>query len=166
MPDDQQLEDDPETLRARIAALEADSAGLALDNAMLAAGVDLDSKTGQMFRKAWDGGPDVEKIKTEAAEIQGALKAPPAPPATELGNVDNTTDVEREPGEEGQFAERTALTTGDPGGQADPNPQTEALKQLDERVAAGARIEDAGGLALQALVEAANGGDLRVLANG
>lgn len=162
MPDDQEDGAVDQIDPAEHAALKAELAALNAKTAMLEAGVDLSTPTGKMFLRAYDGDVDVEKIKVAAAEIPGVLKAPPAPAEGEAATGEGD-GVVREPGEEGQFAERSALTTGDAAGQADPNPQTEALKALNERVAGGARIEDAGGLALQALVEAANQGDLRVL---
>lgn len=156
MPDDpnEEVEQiDP----ADMAALRAELAATKLDNAMLEAGIDLASPTGKMFRKAWDGDPDVEKIKTSAAEIPGAIKPLAVVPAEGDGE-------DREPGEDGQFKERAALTNEAPAGAEDPDPKLEAWGALDAEIARGARSEDAMGTAMQMLVSAANKGDTRVLA--
>lgn len=157
MPDDPQLEDadpiDPTehaNLVAKVAALEAKAA-------MLEAGVDLSTPTGKMFLRAYDGAPDVDAIKTAAAEIPGALRV--------LEVVkDPTDDEQREPGEAEQFGERNALTTDGAAGAEDPDPKTETFGALDLEIQQGARAEDAMGNAMQRLVAAANAGDPRVLA--
>lgn len=159
MPDDQTLdhEDDPIDPEAH-AALKAELAQVKVDNAMLAAGIDLESATGKMFRKAWDGDPDVEKIKSAAAEIPGAIKAAPEP-----APADGDGEPDREAGEATQFAERAALTSEGAAGVENPDPRKGAFEGLDEALAGGARFEDASADALRSLVGAANAGDRRVM---
>lgn len=159
-PEDLTPEDALQAARDELAALRKEREALALDNAMLSAGVDLASKTGQMFRKAWDGDADVDKIKAEAADIVGVLKptvAPVADGADEDGHV-------REPGETDQLDERAAFGSEGGAGAPDVNPATEAWRQLDGEIAAGARLENAASGALHVLTAAAMTGDERVMA--
>lgn len=157
MPDDQlDHEDDPIDPEAH-AALVRELATVKVDNAMLAAGIDLDSPTGKMFRKAWDGDPDVEKIKTAAAEIPGAIKSVEAAP------VEGDGEPEREEGEQTQFAERAALTSEGAAGVENPDPRKGAFEGIDAALADGARFDDAGANALRELTAAANAGDTRVM---
>lgn len=157
MADDPTLDEtDPIDPAAHQAALD-EIAGLKIDNAMLAAGVDTSSPIGAMFRKAYDGDPDVEKIRTAATAIPGVLKTVEAPAAA------TAEEPDREPGEEGQLADRAALTGGDAAGAEDPNPKAVAFDGAKEAIANGARVEDAMGMAIEQMVTAANGGDKRVL---
>jgi hypothetical protein len=128
-----------------------------IDNAMLQAGVDLDSPTGKMFRKAWDGDADADAIKAGAAEIPGALRSVPEPPAPDIQGE------AREEGEADQFGERSAFASGDAAGAEDPDPKVTAIDELHADIDGGARVEDAVGATMRKLVAAANAGDTRVM---
>lgn len=158
MPDDQTLDETDPIDPAAHAALQQTNASLAIDNAMLRAGIDLDTPVGKMFRKAWDGEADVEKIKTAAADIPGAIRTVEAPAPAAAAE-----EPEREEGEAGQLAARTALTTGDAAGLEDPNPQTTAFDRARQTLDNGGRRADAMSGAIGDLVDAAMAGDTRVL---
>lgn len=94
-------------------------ANLALENALLKAGVDLETPGGQLVKDAWTGKtPEMEAIKTHWDLVK------PAPPATE---PIPDPEPERIVGEAGQAAERRDLVSS---AVVEPNPELE-----DPRVA-------------------------------
>lgn len=130
---------------------------LARENAMLRAGVDLDSKAGTYFAKGYDGELTADAIKAEAAEIPGVLRGQTAvtpPPAAPEPNVD-----------EGAADERLGLASnaGKPNVDEGVDPYTGAMKAFDEALFRNPSRERAATAALSKIVEAANSGDKRVI---
>lgn len=136
-------------LREKNKQLEAQLAEAAEAKRQLAfvrAGVDLDSKVGQLFYKAYDGELDVEALKAEAAEL-GALSGtkPPAKSEDE-GHSDE---------EQRSTDERQGLATGYKSEEArGPHPKDVALKAGRDALDQGARNEDAIGEAFRIIAEA------------
>ena len=127
------------------------------ENAMLRAGVDLDSKTGQMFAKAYDGELTTEAITAEAAEV-GAMRkaAEPSPePVTDTASSDEVADIEQ------MQAISSNSTTSD--GVADRPPYELAREAYEASRKAGEPQEWAEAAALSQIMAAANAGDERVL---
>lgn len=139
-------------------------AELALENALLRAGVDLDSEQGKLVRQAWTGQtPDLEAIKTQWELVK------PAPPATEP-----IPDPEpaRIAGEASQAAERrdlaaTSVVEPNP---TDVDPSVAAVQAgLDvltppPGMKAGTR-DNAQAAVVHTILEAAANNDARVLVN-
>lgn len=160
---------DPETTTEPPASPEAPTidpaahANLALENALLRAGVDLETPAGQLVQQAWTGRtPDLEAIKAHWEIVQPApLAAEQLPPAE--------TRID---GEANQASERRGLAATSV---VEPNPE-----DVDPRVAAvkagldvlappdgrsaGTRL-DAQAATVHTLLEAAGRGDGRVLVN-
>jgi hypothetical protein len=138
-------------------------AALALDNALLRAGVDLDSPQGQLVADAWRGRePQVEQIKASWELVKPALAVPePAEP-----------EPERIQGEMNQAAERRELNANSV---VEPNPEDQDPRQvaikagldvlappMGSSIGAGTN-DDAMAAAFHVIAEAAGRGDSRVL---
>lgn len=167
-------DDDPPAIRqmrdalkreqARASQAEANAASnaeLARENAFLKAGVDLESPVGKMFTRAYDGELDADAIKAEAAQV-GALLDRSDQPTTTPGATSVTPDDIR------QTQERQALANdGVPPGLVDDgsdvDPLDEGYRRYHERLAAGARREDAAAEVIDRIIDAAARGDERVL---
>lgn len=137
-------------------------AEVALENALLRAGVDLESEQGKLVKAAWTGHtPDLEAIKTQWQLVK------PAPPATEP-----IPDPEpaRIAGEASQAAERRDLSANSV---VEPSP--EDVDPRDASVQAGLDVmspppgrragtrDNAQAAVVHTLLEAAASGDGRVL---
>lgn len=135
-----------------------------LENALLRAGVDLDSPQGKLVQQAWDGKPiDADAIKAQW-EMVRPQDAPPEPPAPE-----------RVEGEELQGEERRVLASSstvepDP---TDRDPKVESMKRAHEvlspppgSLTRQGTNEDAIATALRIRGDAAVAGDARVLIQG
>ena len=116
--------------------------------AFLKAGVDTDSKAGQLLFKAYDGDLDTDLIKAEAEEL-GILKdaAPPPPPEPENSEADVRVAQERRDLAADQIA---------------PEKQTESPydvghRQFQEMLDAGRPKEDSAARFIHTVLEAASG---------
>ncbi len=161
-PDQEPASQSPRDLReaakrARKVAAERDAARREL--ALVKAGVDTDSKMGQLFARAYDGDLDVEKIKAEWAEIAGPQTSTPTP-EPELAPEPAIT-----PDEASSTAARQALANGSPADlpSADPDPRQTAVEAGDAIVAAGGTRDAALAASADALIAAAINGDRRVI---
>ena len=120
--------------------------------AFLKAGVDLDSKAGQLLLKAYDGELDKDAIRAEADEI-GALTS-------------GFTPVEDTGSDEQASEERAALANeAVPPEATTENPYDQGHKEYREMVAAGRPTEDAAATFVRTVIDAAGAGDERVIAN-
>ena len=124
--------------------------------AFLKAGVDTDTKAGQLLYKAYDGELDTESIQAEWAELVPATAAPPPEPET----VD-ATDT--------QVAQQRQDLAGD---SVPPENQTESPydaghREFREMVDAGRPTEDSAARFIHTVLEAAGGTnpDQRVLSD-
>lgn len=139
-----------------------DHRALQLENALLKAGVDLNTDQGKLIARAWTGqNPEVEAIAREWELVKPAPVVVEAPPP----------EPERLEGEGGQAAERGALASSvvvEPNPE-DKDPRTEAVllgtQALTPRTGqpAGTHM-DAMAVGVHTLMEAASRGDSRVLA--
>lgn len=136
-------------------------AQLALENALLRAGVDLESPRGQLVKDAWEGrAPDLEAIKAH-----WELVRPPEAPVEPLAAVEARIE-----GEQGQAEERRDLSAQSV---VEPNPEdvdprkaaaqaaTDVLAPPDGR-SPGTRIDSAAAY-IHSVADAAARGDRRVL---
>lgn len=122
------------------------------ENAMLRAGIDLDSPLGAMFARAYEGELTKEAIVAAATEV-GAIGQAAPPPGSEI------TDDERR-----QMDERAGAAAGaQPPTDAshEPPPRERALKEGFDAIDHGATNEEALMAGLDVLATAAIGGDER-----
>ena len=124
--------------------------------AFLKAGVDTDTKAGQLLYKAYDGDLETEAIQAEWSELVPAAAAPPPEPET----VD-ATDT--------QVAEQRRDLAGD---SVPPENQTESPydaghREFREMMDAGRPKEDSAARFIHTVLEAAGGGspDQRVVSD-
>lgn len=162
MADEQQNDQNIKQLRdAADAGKAATEKALLLEreNAMLRAGVDLDSKAGQYFAKGYDGELTAEAIKQEAEDFQGALRGSTTPPPKEEGNEEKP-----DPTKQQETNERLDLQSGagGPGAQQEPNPYDGALRDFTEAMASGQTRETASAAAFDRVLKAGIAGDKRV----
>lgn len=168
MPDEtgtQQTNEDPNLKHLREKAAKADEAEAALadarrENAILRAGIDTESKLGQMFVKAYDGDfADVEALKAAAKEIGVPIRGETVE-ETSTTTADAATETAEPTGttERQQLAAGAVADTGE-----SPDPRKLATDQFNADMAAGLEQDEAAGRAFNLLVNAANGGDPRVL---
>lgn len=133
-------------------------AELQLENALLRAGVDLDSEHGKLVRDAQAGKePDVEAIKRQWELVKPKVEAPPAEPPAE-------PRIEGE-GDQGAVRSALAATSAVEPNPADLDPNDEAVR-AGQAVLTGARTgttKDAFATGFHKLAEAAGRGDARVL---
>ena len=138
--------------RGRKATQELDD--MKREMAFLKAGVDTDTKAGQLLFKAYDGDLEVDLIRVEADEL-GILKD--AKPEV----VPETNDADA------QVAQERRDLAAD---QVPPEHQTEdpyeaGHRQFREMVDAGRPVEDAASTFVRSVIEAATSGDSRVLSD-
>ena len=140
--------------RGKKASQELDA--MKREMAFLKAGVDTDTKAGQLLYKAYDGELDTESIQAEWAELVPATAAPPPEPET----VD-ATDT--------QVAQQRQDLAGD---SVPPENQTESPydaghREFREMVDAGRPTEDSAARFIHTVMEAASGDnpDPRVLSD-
>lgn len=134
--------------RGRKAAQENDA--LKREMAFLKAGVDTETKAGQLLFKAYDGELDTEAIKQEADEL-GLFKSSenpePAPEAVPTEDRQATT-------------ERQALADSSvPVGTQTENPYDAGHREFQEMIAAGRPTEDSAARFVHTVLEAAGGTD-------
>lgn len=157
MPENDQTAPETEASALRRAAEEGAAAKKELEQAkrevaLLRAGVDLDSKAGQMFAKAYDGDLTAEAIQAEWADIAPKPAAAPAPPPPD-------------PEEARQTAERLALANDStpPGAPTDPDPNAAGMAAFQQALAEGRTREDAAAEWITRVNAAGAAGDSRVL---
>ena len=125
--------------------------------AFLKAGVDTDTKAGQLLYKAYDGELETEAIQAEWQELVPAAAAPPPEPET----VD-ATDT--------QVAEQRRELAGDsvPPGTQTESPYDAGHREFKEMMDAGRPKEDSAARFIHTVLEAAGGDnpDQRVVQAG
>lgn len=116
--------------------------------AFLKAGVDTESKLGQLLLRTYDGELSTEAIKAEATEL-GMFKTPEAPavPQAEREFSQARMDLASEAGTPAAFEE---------------DPYVTSRKQWEVARGDGATLQDAFGAAMGPLLQAAHRGDNRV----
>lgn len=155
MPEGEDLTPEPETPQGPTAS---EWAQMKLDNAMLKAGVDVDSPHGKLIANAWSNRePDSDEIRKDWELVKPQIAQEEAPP-------------ERIDGEEGQAEERRMLasnTTFEPD-VTDVEPKAESMRLAREVIqpsAPGGRAgtnEDAMATAFHHRAVAGGQGDQRV----
>lgn len=157
MADEQQQNENIQSLRKAAddgvkARTEADQ--LRRENAMLKAGVDLESPVGKMFARAYDGELDPEMIKTGATEVGALTPAPVVAVVTEPPVVHDQT----------QSQERMDLASqaGKPGTIEPGDPYDAAMQAFENERRSGSTREMSAAAAFQKIVEAHKAGDGRV----
>ena len=142
--------------RGRKATQENDA--LKREMAFLKAGVDTESKAGQLLFKAYDGELDTESIRTEADEL-GLFKSfeEPAPSVEQASSEDRQATTERQ---------ALAETSVPPGSQTE-SPYDAGHREFREMVDAGRPKDDAAARFVHTVLEAAGGTtpDQRVVAD-
>lgn len=132
----------------RKALAEAEAARREL--AFVKAGVDTDSKLGQLLLKTYEGELTMEAIVAEATEL-GAIKVPAS------------TEPEINETERSQSRERQALSSeAQPAGSTDEHPKVRARVAFEDAVKNGDPRDVAAGAALAEILKAAHAGDPRV----
>ena len=125
--------------------------------AFMKAGVDTDTKAGQLLFKAYDGELETESIQAEWQELAPAAAAPPPEPET----VD-ATDT--------QVAEQRRELAGDsvPPGTQTESPYDAGHREFKEMMDAGRPKEDSAARFIHTVLEAAGGDnpDQRVVQAG
>ena len=116
--------------------------------AFMKAGVDTDTKAGQLLFKAYDGELETESIQAEWQELAPAAAAPPPEPET----VD-ATDT--------QVAEQRRELAGDsvPPGTQTESPYDAGHREFKEMMDAGRPKEDSAARFIHTVLEAAGGAD-------
>lgn len=132
--------------RGKKASQELDA--MKREMAFLKAGVDTDSKVGQLLYKAYDGELVTESIQAEWAELSPGAAAPPSEPET----VD-TTDT--------QVAQQRQELAGDaiPPEQQTESPYDAGHRAFKESLDAGRPHEDSAARFVHTVLEAAGGGN-------
>lgn len=132
------------------------------ENAMLRAGVDLDSKAGQYFAKGYEGELTAEAIKAEAEDFAGALKNTTPPPTDKKDDdVENGDENKGDPNETKDRLD-LASNNGTPAANDGVNPYDGAFKAFDGAMKDGKTRENSAVDALDVIVKAAVAGDRRV----
>lgn len=152
------MERDAKSARQAQAAASAAQRELAF----VKAGVDTDSKLGKLLLNSYDGELDPTTIRSEWEDIGGAASVAP--------QVTDETTPEREPEPESGLPEgtqeRQGLATGalgDTGQEPNPDPRKVSLQAGRDAIAAGAPHDEAMGVMLSGLAQAAAKGDQRVI---
>jgi|TARA_R110002051_G_scaffold39557_9_gene83255 hypothetical protein len=140
--------------RGRKAAQELDD--MKREMAFLRAGVDTDSKAGQLLYKAYDGELDTDLLRLEAEEL-GILKD-----GSNQFSGSDQTDLSDERATE----ERQALSNSHvPPEDTTENPYDQGHRQFKEMMDAGRPKEDAAAAFVSTVIEAAGRGDQRVISD-
>lgn len=160
-------DDSPAALRARFEATLADSQR---ENAMLRAGVDLDSPLGAMFVRGYNGEQTPEAIRAAFAEISPPATPPPpaeAPVASAPPVQVQTTTLQATPEEAAAILASQSLAHGQPPQAApDPHPSHAAVSDYYTDLKAGVVTRDAEARAVHRVLGAAAAGDQRVILGG
>ena len=143
--------------RGRKATQELDQ--VKREMAFLKAGVDTDTKAGQLLFKAYDGELDMESIRVEADEL-GLFKSSeePAPVVEQVPAEDRQATTERQ---------ALAETSVPPGSQTE-SPYDAGHREFREMMDAGRPKEDSAARLIHTVLEAAGGDnpDQRVVQSG
>jgi len=143
--------------RGRKATQELDQ--VKREMAFLKAGVDTDTKAGQLLFKAYDGELDMESIRVEADEL-GLFKSSeePAPVVEQVPAEDRQATTERQ---------ALAETSVPPGSQTE-SPYDAGHREFREMMDAGRPKEDSAARFIHTVLEAAGGDnpDQRVVQSG
>jgi hypothetical protein len=140
--------------RGRKASQELDD--MKREMAFLKAGVDTDSKAGQLLYKAYDGELDTDLLRAEAEEL-GILRDVPSQ-SSGLAQTDSS--------DEQATRERKALADSHvPIEDTTESPYDAGHKQFRELVNAGRPTEDAAAAFVSTIIEAAVRGDDRVISD-
>lgn len=151
--------------------LAEQKAALERDLAFARAGIDTSTDEGAFFARGYAGELDVEAIKAQAAKF-GVIKgadAPGTPPAdgTTGEGTPPPSGPALEPGEADLTAHRQTLASGATGDSGlDVDPYQSALDIGRQVMEGGGKFEQALGSAINALANAANQGDKRVIIPG
>lgn len=138
--------------RGRKASQELDE--MKREMAFLKAGVDTESKAGQLLYKAYDGDLDTDLIRSEAEEL-GILRDSPVP-----------QQVQTDPSDEHATRERQALAESHvPPEEQTENPYDKGHREFREMVNVGRPTEDAAASFVRTVIEAAANGDQRVISD-
>lgn len=139
------------------------------ENAFLRAGVDLESPTGKMFAKAYDGSlDDLAAVIASATEV-GALRAPATPPAPTPDPAAAQAAAAAAANDQSHQDVRNALLGGQPVGDTapgTPDPYDDSLGNYWKDKTNGMPQELAGLAAIDRVLMAASDGDKRVLLSG
>ena len=142
--------------RGKKATQENDA--LKREMAFLKAGVDTESKAGQLLFKAYDGELDVESIRTEADEL-GLFKSSeePAPVMEQTPSEDRQATTDRQ---------ALAETSVPPGSQTE-SPYDAGHREFKEMLDKGRPTEDSAARFVHTVLEAAGGSnpDQRVISD-
>lgn len=150
--------------RSRAADREREQAQREL--AMVKAGIDTDTRLGQMFLKTYEGPLDKEAVKAAALEVPGLLLEPASPPPpTNADQGASPPPPTPEPQVDPNMTdERDRLHSGgDAPGQINEDPILLGKKRAEEVLVRGGTEEDAMVANLRTLYEAAAEGDDRVI---
>ena len=135
--------------RGRKAAQELD--GMKREMAFLKAGVDTDSKAGQLLFKAYDGELDTDLLRLEAEEL-GILRDIPSE-SVQTDSSDEQATIER----------RALVDSNVPPESTTESPYDMGHRQFREMLDAGRPSEDAAAAFVSTVIEAASRGDERVI---
>ena len=140
--------------RGRKAAQELD--GMKREMAFLKAGVDTDTKAGQLLYKAYDGELETDLLRAEAAEL-GILREASAPVQEMSDDSDRQATQERR-----ALAENTV-----PPENQTESPYAAGHREFREMLDAGRPKEDSAGRFIHTVLEAAGGNspDQRVVSD-
>tara|TARA_R110002020_G_scaffold39307_3_gene117066 strand:- start:5987 stop:6466 length:480 start_codon:yes stop_codon:yes gene_type:complete len=140
--------------RGRKASQELDD--MKREMAFLKAGVDTDSKAGQLLFKAYDGELDTDLLRLEAEEL-GILRD---------GQAVSSEPAQTDISDEQATRERQALTDSHvPPDSTTESPYDVGHRQFKEMVHAGRPTEDAAAAFVSTVIEAASRGDQRVISD-
>lgn len=143
--------------RKQVEAQLADAQAAQREVAFLRAGVDLESRSGQLVAKAYDGELDPEAIKAFATEIPGAMRdASPPPAPTESGGGEGPTAQERRQAQ----IEAELSGEGSPPGQAPEKPLGIDMMDAAFKTQGGNRVRPGRGMS-----DRATAAGLQVLLN-
>lgn len=142
------------------------------ENAMLRAGVDLDSAAGKYFLAGYDGELDSDAIKAEATKIPGLIRAATDPEANTEGDEGDEGQTEQPPARRQPTAEELERDqmNRDVGAEAagatppgSPDPYDEGYAAFETALKTGKRRETAAAEVINRVMEAGIQGDERVL---
>jgi len=138
--------------RGRKASQELDE--MKREMAFLKAGVDTDTKAGQLLFKAYDGDLDPDLLRIEAEEL-GILKGADPKPELESEVTEADTQVAQQ--------RRDLVSDQVPPDTSTESPYDVGHRQFKEMVDAGRPVDDAAAAFVSTVIEAATSGDERVL---
>ena len=139
--------------RGRKAVQELDD--MKREVAFLKAGVDMETKAGQLLFKAYDGDLDKDFIRAEAEELGAIANTLPSAPTEVSGH----TDTDRRATTERQNLARDTV----PPETTTESPYDKGHREFRENLNAGRPTEDAAAGFVRTVIEAASAGDRRVI---